>query len=189
MKVQYPEVAGWCGWDVRNLRTLWGLWRAGSRTSTSGGGERDRIAGALELDFEREAEMTRRIKANLIGCPGSFIPRVIDDHVAKKVVVTEYSTGRGLLDRERREARDTDPVAFAKTVARPMATRSWLMGCSRPTPTGQHPGAAGPVCAGLLDFGLTEELPVGGAARFARLVIATGDRDRTGSWRPSGNSA
>ena len=181
VKVQYPEVAGLVRLDVRNLRTIVRLvaWREPNFDFRTVVNEIGRQV-PLELDFVREAEMTRRIRENLAAVPGVAVPRVIDGYTARKVIVTEYLHGARLLDRERREAMDIDPIAFARTVAEAYGHQIMVDGLFQADP---HPGnililPGGR--AGLLDFGLTKELPSAARLGFARLVIAIGDRDSRG---------
>ncbi len=181
VKVQYPEVAGLVRLDVRNLRTIVGI--VARREPNFDFRAVVNEIGAqvpLELDFEREAEMTRRIRENLGAVPGVVVPRVIDDHVAKKVVVTEYIHGARLLDRERLASMNIDRTAFAKTVAEAYGHQIMVDGLFQADP---HPGNILVLPggrAGLLDFGLTKELPAAARLGFARLVIAAGDRDPHG---------
>jgi aarF domain-containing kinase len=181
VKVQYPEVGGLVRLDVRNLRTIVRLvaWREPNfdfRTVVNEIGQQV----PLELDFVREAEMTRRIRQNLTALPGVVVPQVVDGYVAKKVIVTEYLHGARLLDRERREAMGIDPTAFARTVAEAYGHQIMVDGLFQADP---HPGNILVLPggrAGLLDFGLTKDLPPAARLGFARLVVALGDRDGDG---------
>lgn len=181
VKVQYPEVAGLVRLDVRNLRTIVGI-VARREPNFDFRAVVNEIGTQvpLELDFVREAEMTRRIRENLAGLAGVVVPRVIDGYVAKKVMVTEYIHGARLLDRARRESMNIDPVAFAKTVAEAYGHQIMVDGLFQADP---HPGNILVLPggrAGLLDYGLTKELPDSARLGFARLVIAVGDRDPHG---------
>lgn len=178
VKVQYPEVAGLVRLDIRNLRTIVGI-VARREPNFDFRAVVNEIGTQvpLELDFEREAEMTRRIGENLRGVPGVVVPRVIDDHVARKVIVTEYIHGARLLDRQRLESMNIDRIAFAKTVAEAYGHQIVVDGLFQADP---HPGNILVLPggrAGLLDFGLTKELPVRARLGFAKLVVAAGDRD------------
>lgn len=181
VKVQYPEVAGLVRLDIRNLRTIVGI-VARREPNFDFRAVVNEIASQvpLELDFEREAEMTRRIRENLRGVPGVVVPQVIDDHVARKVIVTEYIHGARLLDRERLASMNIDRVAFARTVAEAYGHQIMVDGLFQADP---HPGNILVLPggrAGLLDFGLTKELPERARLGFAKLVVAAGDRDPHG---------
>jgi aarF domain-containing kinase len=178
VKVQYPEVAGLVRLDIRNLRTIVGI-VARREPNFDFRAVVHEIASQvpLELDFEREAEMTRRIRENLREVPGVVVPQVIDDHVARRVIVTGYIHGARLLDRERLASMNIDRVAFARTVAEAYGHQIMVDGLFQADP---HPGNILVLPggrAGLLDFGLTKELPERARLGFAKLVIAAGDRD------------
>lgn len=181
VKVQYPEVAALVKLDVRNLRTIVGFvarrepnfdYRAivneiGSQVP-------------LELDFVREAEMTRRIGANLRDIPSVLVPTVVDEFVRPKVLVTEYIHGARLLDRERINGMAVDHVELAQTIASAYGHQIMVDGLFQADP---HPGNILVLPGGraaLLDFGLTKELPEAARMGFARLVIASGERDPEG---------
>jgi predicted unusual protein kinase regulating ubiquinone biosynthesis (AarF/ABC1/UbiB family) len=85
VKVQYPEVAGLVRLDIRNLKMIVGI-VARREPNFDYRAIVNEIASQvpLEVDFVREAEMTRRVGANLSGIPGIVVPAVIDDHVARR---------------------------------------------------------------------------------------------------------
>ena len=99
VKVQYPEVAGLVRLDVRNLRTLVGIVARREpnfdyRSIVKEIG--DQVP--FELDFEREAALTQRVRANLADMPGLVVPVVVDGLVSKRVLVTEFIPGSRLLE-------------------------------------------------------------------------------------------
>ena len=180
-KVQYPEVAGLVKLDVRNLKTVVGL-VARREPNFDYRAIVNEIASQvpLELDFVREAEMTRRIRENLREVPGIVIPEVIEGYVARRVLVTEYIPGVRLLDREAREALHPDAVALAQTIANAYGHQIMVDGLFQADP---HPGnilVLPDGKAALLDFGLTKDLPDAMRLGFARLVIASASRDPKG---------
>lgn len=177
-KVQYPEVASRVKLDVRNLRTIVGL-VARREPNFDFRAVVNEISSQvpLELDFEREAKMTSRIRENLRDLLGIIIPEVVQGYVAGKVLVTEYIPGARLLDKEAREALHPDPVALAQTIAGAYGHQIMIDGLFQADP---HPGNILVLPNGkaaLLDFGLTKELPVSARLGFARLVVAASNRD------------
>lgn len=178
VKVQYPEVAGLVRLDVRNLRALV---RIVARLEPNFDFRTvvNEIATQvpLELDFEREAEMTRRVRQNLVGLPGIVVPEVIDDYVRPKVLVTEYVDGVRLLDADRRDAHAPDRAALAQAITSAYGHQIMVDGLFQADP---HPGNILVLPGGrvaLLDFGLTKELPGFARRGFARLVLGTANRD------------
>lgn len=177
-KVQYPEVAGLVRLDVRNLKTIVGL-VARREPNFDFRAIVNEISSQvpLELDFEREAEMTTRIRENLRDIPGIVIPEVVPGYVAGRVLVTEFIPGVRLLDKEAREALHPDPVALAQTIANAYGHQIMVDGLFQADP---HPGnilVLPDGKAALLDFGLTKDLPKAARLGFARLVMAASNRD------------
>ena len=178
VKVQYPEVAGLVRLDVRNLKTLVGI-VARLEPNFDYRTVVNEIASQvpLELDFEREAEMTRRVRANLAHLPGVVVPAVVDGYVRPKVLVTEYVEGVRLLDAERRDAHSPDRAALAEAITSAYGHQIMVDGLFQADP---HPGNILVLPGGrvaLLDFGLTKELPETARRGFARLVLGTANRD------------
>ena len=178
VKVQYPEVAKLVKLDVRNLRTLVRIvaWREPDFDFRAIVNELGNQI-PLELDFEREAEMTRRVKANLARLPGVELPNVVEGLVSRKVLVTEYIPGARLLDRELRAEYAPDSAALAQRIADAYGHQIMVDGLFQADP---HPGNILVLPEGrvaLLDFGLTKELPDQARLGFAKLVLASAERD------------
>ena len=181
VKVQYPEVGALVRLDIRNLRTLVGI-VARREPNFDYRAIVNEIGSQipLELDFVREAEMTRRVRANLAALPEITVPKVVDGLVSGRVLVTEYIHGARLLDNARLAAMDIDRSRLAQTIAGAYGHQILVDGLFQADP---HPGnilvlAGGGVA--LLDFGLTKELPEEFRLGFARLVIAASERDPVG---------
>ncbi|WP_322818961.1 AarF/ABC1/UbiB kinase family protein [Tepidiforma sp.] len=178
VKVQYPEVEGLVRLDVRNLRTLVGLVARLERNFDYRAVVNEIAKQVpLELDFEREAEMTRRVRANLAHLPGVVVPAVVDGYVRPKVLVTEYVEGARLLDAEQRDAHAPDRAALAGAITSAYGHQIMVDGLFQADP---HPGNILVLPGGrvaLLDFGLTKELPEAARRGFARLVLGTANRD------------
>ncbi|MEO8540118.1 MAG: AarF/ABC1/UbiB kinase family protein [bacterium] len=180
-KVQYPEVAGLVKLDVRNMKMIVGL-VARREPNFDYRAIVNEIASQvpLELDFVREAEMTRRIRHNLREIPNIVLPEVIEGYVSRRVLVTEFIPGVRLLDKEAREALHPDPALLAQTIANAYGHQIMVDGLFQADP---HPGnilVLPDGKAALLDFGLTKDLPDAMRLGFARLVIATSTRDAKG---------
>ena len=171
VKVQYPEVAGLVKLDVRNLRSLVRIvaWREPDFDFRAIVNELGTQV-PLELDFGREAEMTRRVKANLAHLPGVTLPTVVDGLVSKKVLVTEFIPGARLLDTDLRSQYAPDAPALAQRIADAYGHQILVDGLFQADP---HPGNILVMPDGgvaLLDFGLTKELPDSARRGFARIV-------------------
>jgi len=178
VKVQYPEVAGLVKLDIRNLRTIVGI-VARRQPDFDFRAVVNEISSQipLELDFVREAEMTRRIAANLAGLPNIVVPEVIDEYVRPRVLVTGFIEGARLLDKEKREELHPDPTVLATTIAAAYGHQIMVDGLFQADP---HPGnilVMPDGRAALLDFGLTKDLPESARLGFARLVVASAARD------------
>ena len=178
VKVQYPEVAGLVKLDVRNLRSLVRIvaWREPDFDFRAIVNELGTQV-PLELDFVREAEMTRRVKANLAHLPGVTLPTVVDGFVSKKVLVTEFIPGARLLDKELRDRYAPDSPALAQRIADAYGHQILVDGLFQADP---HPGNILVMPDGgvaLLDFGLTKELPDSARLGFAQLVLGSANRN------------
>ena len=181
VKVQYPEVSALVRLDIRNLRMMVGL-VARREPNFDFRAIVNEIASQvpLELDFVREAQMTERIRANLSEIPGIVLPLVIAGYTSGKVLVTEFLDGARLLDASRHNELGADPIALAQLIAGAYGHQIMVDGLFQADP---HPGnilvlPGGHI--GLLDFGLTKELPDASRLGFARLVVAVNKRDAEG---------
>jgi aarF domain-containing kinase len=177
-KVQYPEVGALVRLDIRNMRTLVGIVaRREPNFDYRAIVNEIGVQVPLELDFVREADMTRRIGANLSGLPDVMVPRVVDSLVSGRVLVTEYIDGARLLDAERLSRMAIDRAQLARTIASAYGHQILVDGLFQADP---HPGNILVLEGGrvaLLDFGLTKELPDASRLGFARLVVGAADRD------------
>jgi aarF domain-containing kinase len=178
VKVQYPEVGGLVKLDLRNLRTIVGL-VARREPNFDYRSVVNEMARQVpnELEFEHEAEMMRRVGANLAEIPGVTVPEVIDEYVSRKVLVTAYVHGHRLLGQEHIADASIDGPALAARIAGAYGHQILIDGLFQADP---HPGNILVLPGGeiaLLDFGLTKELPETVRLGFARLVIAVASRD------------
>ncbi len=178
VKVQHREVEGLVRLDIRNLRTLS---RIVARRQP--GFDYRAIVNEigtqvpLELDFEREARLTRLVAANLAPVDGVVLPVVVDGYVSRRVLVTEFLDGVPLNQPERLAAFVADRDALARTIAGAYGHMIMVDGVFQADP---HPGNLLLLAdnrAAILDFGLTKELPDSARLGFARLVCAASRRD------------
>jgi predicted unusual protein kinase regulating ubiquinone biosynthesis (AarF/ABC1/UbiB family) len=178
VKVQYPEVAALVRLDLRNLKTLVGI-IARREPNFDYRAIVNELASQvpLELDFRREAEMTKRVAHNLAGIPRIELPRVVEGMVSEKVLVTEFLEGDRLIDRGVAALKGADGEGFARALAGAYGHQIMVDGLFQADP---HPGnilVLPGQRVGLLDFGLTKELSESARMGFARLVMAASDRD------------
>jgi predicted unusual protein kinase regulating ubiquinone biosynthesis (AarF/ABC1/UbiB family) len=134
----------------------------------------------LELDFVREADLTRRIAVNLASLPGIVVPGVIDDMVRSRVVVLEYLDGKRMFAHGESIPEGIDGPALAETITAAFGHQIMVDGLFQADP---HPGNLLLLPDGrvaLLDFGLTKELPDALRVAFCRLVVAVATRDLPG---------
>lgn len=124
----------------------------------------------LELQFEREAASTERIRANLANDPRIVVPTV---HVATgKLLVLGFLSGTPLSALETLRARGVDLRDVARRVAQLYATMIFEHGFFHGDP---HPGnilVLDDGRLGLLDFGLAKELPPGFGPAAAKMIAS-----------------
>jgi cytochrome P450/predicted unusual protein kinase regulating ubiquinone biosynthesis (AarF/ABC1/UbiB family) len=171
VKVQYPEVARLARVDLGSLRVVarlaGGLLRGFDVRSIM-----DEIAEfvALELDFEREARSTDRVRAALRDDPTVRIPRLHAEYTRPRLLVLEYLDGIKVADTEALAAAGHDLHVVTERIGRLYARMIFEQGFFQGDP---HPGnllvLPGTVI-GLLDFGLAKELPPGFGAAVAELL-------------------
>lgn len=178
VKVQYPEVEELVHLDLRNTRTVVHLVarREPNFDYRAVLGELEREL-PHELNFVREAEMIRRVAANLRAVPDVALPDVIDDLLSRRVLVTTFIDGAQVLDLPALERMGVDRVHVARTLAGAYGRQILTDGLFQADP---HPGNIivrpdGVVV--LIDFGLTKELPPAVRMGFARLVVASARHD------------
>ncbi|KAH9622899.1 hypothetical protein KSS87_019658 [Heliosperma pusillum] len=142
-----------------------------------------------ELDFNIEAENTRKVASNL-GCNkinnenvGSnhidvLIPEVIQS--AEKVIILEYMDGVRLNDFESLQALGVDRKKLVEEITRAYAHQIYVDGFFNGDP---HPGnflvsKEFPHRPILLDFGLTKSLPVTTKQALAKMLLASVEGDQ-----------
>ena len=170
VKVQYPEVARLARVDLASLRVVvrlaGGLMRDFDIRSIF-----DEITELvrLELDFEREARSTERVRAELTGDPTVRVPRIHPEYTTGKLLVLEFLDGIKVVDLDALAAAGHDLGLVARRIGSLYARMIFEHGFFQGDP---HPGnilvLPGTVI-GLLDFGLAKELPPGFGAAVAEM--------------------
>lgn len=140
-----------------------------------------------ELDFDHEAENTRKVSRNL-GCknkndvmPGNqvdvLIPEIIQS--TEKVLILEYMDGVRLNDCESLKAFGIDKQKLVEEITRAYAHQIYVDGFFNGDP---HPGnflvsKEPPYRPVLLDFGLTKSLSSSMKQALAKLFLASAEGD------------
>lgn len=181
VKIQYPEARRLFPVDLKSLRMAVRVARRLNR-----GLDLRPLANelaeqiGLELDFEREAVSTERIRANVAADPDVVVPRVYRELSSGKLLVLEFLEGTPLSAVEKLRERGVDLGGVARRVAALYARMIFQHGFFHGDP---HPGnllVLGDGRIGLLDFGLAKELPEGFAANAAEMFagVVTNDSPR-----------
>ncbi|KAL0330094.1 UNVERIFIED_CONTAM: AarF domain-containing protein kinase [Sesamum radiatum] len=140
-----------------------------------------------ELDFNHEAENTRKVSRNL-GCKSNcddnninrvdvLIPEVITS--SEKVLILEYMDGVRLNDSESLQALGVDKQKLVEEITRAYAHQIYVDGFFNGDP---HPGnflvsKAPPHRPVLLDFGLTKKLSFPMKQALAKMFLASAEGD------------
>ncbi|XP_011082268.1 uncharacterized protein LOC105165093 [Sesamum indicum] len=140
-----------------------------------------------ELDFNHEAENTRKVSRNL-GCKSNsddnninrvdvLIPEVITS--TEKVLILEYMDGVRLNDSESLQALGVDKQKLVEEITRAYAHQIYVDGFFNGDP---HPGnflvsKAPPHRPILLDFGLTKKLSFPMKQALAKMFLASAEGD------------
>lgn len=141
-----------------------------------------------ELDFNIEAENTRKVASNL-GCNkinnesrglnsvDVLIPEVVQS--TEKVIILEYMDGVRLNDIDALQALGVDRKKFVEEITRAYAHQIYVDGFFNGDP---HPGnflvsKEFPHRPILLDFGLTKSLPATTKQALAKMLLAAAEGD------------
>ncbi|MEE8313552.1 MAG: cytochrome P450 [Myxococcota bacterium] len=182
LKVQYPEIA-------RLVRVDWAVakrlapWIPLPSSVVDASALLDEVAHfvELELDFEREAESTERLRKVFEDDDRVRVPRVYPEHSSRKLLVSEYLDGLPLTDLERLRASGVDLRAFAERVASLYTSMIFERGFFHGDP---HPGnllVLPDGVVGLVDFGLAKELPADFGPQMARMMARSYVGDTQGA--------
>ena len=181
VKVQVPGIEELVDGDLHLLSVL-----AGALDDLAGGIDLPSIAREVgrsvreELDYELEAERTRRMRTDLVGDRAVLVPRVIDQLSTRRLLVLERIDGERLTERlERSDAGER--AAILATMVRTYAAQILALGRFQADP---HPGNFLVLPDGrvaLLDFGAIATLSDDERSAYAGLIGAMIARDRESS--------
>lgn len=180
VKIQYPEARRLFPVDLGSMRRGVRVARWLAKIDLRALADELAEMVCLELEFEREAASTERVRAAFAGVPGVRIPRVYRELSTDRIMVLEFVEGRPLTDLDGLRADGVDLRAVAGAVAEVYATMMFDHGFFQGDP---HPGNlfVGPdrTTIVVLDFGLAKELPPGFADGAATMLVGamTGDVD------------
>jgi len=173
VKVQYPEIRRIIPLDLRMARAVAGLVQRmqGRLDVRSVVGEVTRFI-ELEIDFEREARSTQRLRETLVDCPEVRVPHVYMDLCGPNVLVLEYLAG---IQVTRTHALVTAGHRLPDVARRIGALYGAMIFGHDFFHGDPHPGNLlvlpdGRI--GLLDFGLCKELPPGFARLLAQMMVS-----------------
>lgn len=99
VKVQYPDIARAIHADLDNLGTMVSVLATTSRMPHGKDYFREVQAGLLEeLDYQVEAERSRRFAGALVAFPDLKVPKVFDELTAERVLTLEFFEGETLKE-------------------------------------------------------------------------------------------
>lgn len=184
IKIQYPEAERLYRSDLALVRSIVAL----ASRLFPGFPLREAVLDvahfiALELDFEREAASTERVRRALAGDPSVVVPRLHAGLSTRRLLVLEFLDGTPIHETARLEAEGFDLRSLADRIADLYRRMLFEDGFFHGDP---HPGNLlvlrdGRI--GLLDFGLAKELPEGFGEGVARLLGAASRGDRPAALR------
>ena len=172
IKIQYPEARRLFPVDLGSMRRAVRAVRWLARIDLRPLADELRNQVCLELEFDREADSTERIRETFAGDPRIRVPRVHRALSTDRLLVLEFLEGTPLTDLDALRARGVDLRAVAESVANLYATMIFEHGFFHGDP---HPGnilvAPDGKTIVLLDFGLAKELPPGFADGAAAMIV------------------
>jgi ubiquinone biosynthesis protein len=180
VKVQYPEARRLFPVDLASMRRAVRAVRWLARIDLRPLADELRNQVVLELEFDREAVSTERVRATFAGEPRVRVPKVHRELSTDRLLVLEYLEGTPLTDLDALRARGVDLRRVGESVAWLYATMIFEHGFFHGDP---HPGnilvAPDGQTIALLDFGLAKELPPGFADGAAAMIVKgmAGDLD------------
>lgn len=172
LKIQYPEAQRLFPVDLRSMRAAAAVVGTLQRAIPVRElvGELTHFV-ALELDFAREADATERVAKIFAGSTEVRVPGVVREYSTPRLLVLEYLDGTRITDLDALRARGVDLEALCRQVARLFVKMIFEEEFFHGDP---HPGNLlvlrdGRI--GLLDHGLSKELPPGFGAGVAQLLL------------------
>jgi ubiquinone biosynthesis protein len=182
IKVQYPEARRLFPIDMGSLRRAVRAVRWLARVDLRPLADELAAQVILELEFDREARSTERVRAAFAGDPRVRVPRVYTELSSDKLLVLEFVEGKPLTDIEALRDAGIDLRAVGMSVAELYATMIFEHGFFHGDP---HPGnllvAPDGKTIVLLDFGLAKELPTGFADGAAAMIVKGMSGDMPGA--------
>jgi ubiquinone biosynthesis protein len=182
IKVQYPEARRLFPIDMGSLRRAVRAVRWLARIDLRPLADELAAQVCLELEFDREARSTERVRASFAGTPGVRVPRIFRDFSSDQLLVLEFVEGQALTDIPALERAGVDLRKVAASVADLYATMIFEHGFFHGDP---HPGnllvAPDGTTIIILDFGLAKELPPGFADGAATMIVKGMSGDVTGA--------
>jgi len=181
IKIQYPEARKLFPGDLGSLRRAVRMvrWLNNKLDLRPLAAELAEFV-CLELDFDREADSTDRVRAAFAGNSSVRVPKVYRDLSTDRLLVLEFLEGTGVTQHEALRAAGVDMRRTAESIADLYCAMIFEHGFFHGDP---HPGNIlvhpdGKTIA-LLDFGLAKELPPGFADGAAKMIVKglTGDID------------
>lgn len=172
IKVQYPEARKLFPIDLGSMRRAVRAVRWLARVDLRPLADELGTQVCLELEFDREARSTDRVRAAFAGRSDVRVPRVYPDLSTDKLLVLEFVEGKPLTDIPALENAGVDLRKVGHAVADLYATMIFEHGFFHGDP---HPGnilvAPDQTTIVLLDFGLAKELPPGFADGVAAMIV------------------
>lgn len=178
VKVQYPSIEEILETDLKILGLiLW--WFSKFRRQFEGNvilKEFKKLVTS-ELDYINEGRNAERVAKNFPGDGKVIIPEVIWEYTTKKVLTLEFIDGIKITDTDRLKEAGFDMKEVSRLVMNCYFKQLFKDGFFQ---ADAHPGnlfiLPGPKL-GLLDFGLSKELPTGFLSNFGRLALSVIKRD------------
>lgn len=138
---------------------------------------------ALELDFGREIAAMRRVAAGFSASTDVVVPEPVAEFCGKHVITMTFIEGIQVTQTEALKAAGHDLAQVAERIARVFAHMIFRQGFFNGDP---HPGnllVLRDGRLGLLDFGLSKELPPGFSLGVARFLLGVFAGDLAGAQR------
>lgn len=184
VKVQYPEAARLFPTDIKTARVVA---RVVQRfpIHIDFVAVVDEIAKfvALELDFVREVAAMQRVAASFADSADVVVPQPLPQCCGKHVITMTFIEGIQVTQVEALKAAGHDLIQVAERIARVFARMIFRQGFFNGDP---HPGnllVMRDGRLGLLDFGLSKELPAGFALGVAKFLLGVFAGDLMGAQR------
>ncbi len=161
VKVQYPDIARAIHADLDNLGAMVTVVATTSRMSHGKEYFREVQQSLLEeLDYQVEAERSRRFAQSLGGFPDLKVPRVFDELTAERVLTLEFFEGETLKEFIGRLDQHTSDEKFR--IARLLTRATWgPFLCTGVVHADPHPGnfmLLKDGSLGVLDFGAIKQM-------------------------------